>query len=327
MAYFKSRFQRGWTGPSIQENYGFRALKGGAYRPGQQFDIQKVRTFSGIRFTPRYYDVNVTEILEELEVEMAGPTAAFKRLDIDMAEAALTLSGILACAIYQNGQDLTASGGADRSAELNGLEEALTDGVNTTFTGSTFTTYGGQQRGAAGGIGNALNSPVGLITPSQATTSFRVLEHSYLSACVGKEHPKLGITTNRMMGYIAETFTPQQKIDTVDPEINWPGLKFNQSTIVMGQYVPGQDISDDDVSQLGAVRPSSGETFWWFNPGDPGDKAYMKLWIAASPKFAFGFTGFKGARDDNMVAGQILFAGNFSNISPRYSRTLYGLTK
>ncbi len=53
----------------------------------------------------------------------------------------------------------------------------------------------------------------------------------------------------------------------------------------------------------------------------------MKLHIASSPKFAFGFTGFKGARDDNMVAGQILFAGNLTCRAPRLQRGLYAIAK
>jgi hypothetical protein len=58
-----------------------------------------------------------------------------------------------------------------------------------------------------------------------------------------------------------------------------------------------------------------------------GEDAYIRLYIAQSPKFAFGFTGFKGARDDNQVSGQILFGGNLTVRSPRYSRVLYGITK
>ena len=42
-------------------------------------------------------------------------------------------------------------------------------------------------------------------------------------------------------------------------------------------------------------------------------------------KFAFGFTGFKGARQDNQVAGQILFAGNLTVKALRLSRVLYGI--
>src|SRR5690606_38926415 len=106
-------------------------------------------------------------------------------------------------------------------------------------------------------------------------------------------------------------------------EISWPGLKFNQATIVESQYCPGQDGVNDP--NLGNYLAANGETFWWMNFGPQGDDAYIRLYIAASPKFAFGFTGFKGARDDNMLAGQILFAGNLTVRPPRLQRALWGI--
>jgi hypothetical protein len=318
IAYLKSRFTQKWTGPLIQENYEYKPMKGGAYKKGGTFNVTRQQTRTGIQFTPRYYQVNVTEFLEDLEVEMAGPTAMFSTLKVDLANAALTLSAILEIALFHNGQNV---GGNDRTAEINGLEEALTNGTDATWTGATFPVYGGQTRAD---VAPALNSPTGLISASNTTTSFRVLEQSYLSCVIGAERPKLGLTTNRMLGFIAETFSPQQKIDTMDPEINWPGMKFNQATIIMSQYCPGQDGVNDP--NLGDYSNTS-ETFWWLNPGPQGDDAFLRLYIAQSAKFAFGFTGFKGARDDNQVSGQILFGGNFTCRSPRLSRAMFGFTK
>jgi hypothetical protein len=319
IAYLKARFNRKWIGPQIQENYMYAPMRGGAYKKGATFNISKRQTRTGMLFGPRYYEVNVTEYLEDVEVEQTGPNAMFSVVKTDMAEAALTLSAILEIAMYHHGQALA---GDDRSDEINGLEEALTDGVRPTWTGATFLSYGGQTRAD---VNNALNSPVGLIAPSMPSMSFRGLQHSYLSTCIGAEHPEIGVTTNRGLGYISETFLPHQIIDSVDPEIKWPGLKFNQARIVVSQYAPGADgVNDPD---LGNYLAAAGETFWWLNPGPQGDDAYLRLYIAQSPKFAFGFTGFKGARDDNMVAGQILFAGNFTVRAPRLQRALYAIAK
>lgn len=318
MAYLKTRFNRKWTGPQIQENFMYGVPgKGGAYKKGATFNLVKQQNKTGMLFTPRYYRVNVTEFLEDLEVEAAGPTAVFSLLKVDLAAAAIQMSSILEIALFHNGQNV---GGNDRTAEINGLEEALTDGINTTWTGATFLAYGGQTRAD---VSPALNSPTGLIQPSVATMSFRALEHSFMSCTIGAERPKLGVTTNRAMGFIAETFSPQQKIDVLDPEINWPGMKFNTATIVVSQYCPGADGVND--ANLGDYFNAT-ETFWWLNPGPQGDDAYLRLYIAQSPKFAFGFTGFKGARDDNQVSGQILFGGNFTCRSPRLNRGLYGIT-
>ena len=75
----KSRFSRKWVGPQIQENFMYKPMKGGAYRKGSSFDIMRRQTRTGLLFGPRYYQVGITEFLEDLEVELAGPRAAFSR--------------------------------------------------------------------------------------------------------------------------------------------------------------------------------------------------------------------------------------------------------
>lgn len=324
IAMCKSRFTRKWTGPQIQENLMYKPMKGGAYKKGGAFDVTRAQTRTGLVFSPRYYEVNVTEFLEDIEVEMAGPRAAFSVIRTDMAQAALTMSAILEIAAYHHGQALV---GDDRSAELNGLEEALNDGTNASWAGNLFPSYGGQTRVD---IAPAATPPTGLVAANIAGATFggsmayRVLRHSYLSCIIGNERPTVGITTNRAMGFIAENFLPHQVIDTTQPEINWPGLKFDQATILMSQYAPGQDGVNDPF--LGNYYTANGETLAWLNFGPTGDDAYIRLYIAQSSKFGFGFTGFKGARDDNQVSGQILFGGNLTVKAIRLSRILHGIT-
>jgi hypothetical protein len=317
IAMARARFTRKWVGPQIQENFMYKPMKGGAYKKGAAFNVARFQTRTGLLFTPRYYQVNVTEFLEDLEVEMAGPRAAFSVIRTDMQQAALTMSAILEIAAWHHGQALP---GDDRSAEVNGLEEAFNDGANPSWAGNLFPSYGGQTRVD---VAPALTPPTGLIAANNANVLYRVLRHSYFSCILGNEAPTVGITTNRMMGFISENFLPHQIVDTTQPEINWPGLKFDKATILMSQYAPSQDgVNDADLGNYNAA----GETFAWLNFGPQGDDAYIRLYIAQSSKFAFGFTGFKGAREDNQVSGQILFAGNFTVKALRLSRLLHGFT-
>jgi hypothetical protein len=318
IAMAKSRFTRKWVGPQIQENFMYKPMKGGAYKKGATFDVARRQTRTGMLFTPRYYQVNVTEFLEDLEVEMAGPRAAFSVIRTDMQQAALTMSAILEIAAFHHGQNLA---GDDRSAEINGLGEFLNDGVNASWDGNVYPSIGGQTRAD---VTPALTTPTGLIAANvNGPISYRVLRHSYFSTIIGNEAPGLGLTTNRCLGFISENFLPHQIVDTTAPEINWPGMKFDKATIVMSQYAPGQDgVNDADLGNYNA----SAETFWWLNFGPQGDDAYIRLYIAQSSKFAFGFTGFKGAREDNQVSGQILFAGNQTVRALRLSRALHGIT-
>jgi len=323
IAMCKARFTRKWQGHTIQENFMYKPMKGGAYAKGAAFDITRHRTRTGIQFNPRYYQVNVTEFLEDLEVEMAGPNAAFSVLRTDMAQAALTISAILEIAAFRHGQNLA---GDDRSLEISGVAEALNDGTNAGWDGNTFPSYGGQTRTD---VAPALTPPTGLVpanigaAPYNGAISYRVLRHSYLSSTIGNEAPGVGLTTKRAMGFIAENFLPHQIVDTTQPEIAWPGLKFDRATIMASDYCPGQDGVNDTF--LGNYN-AAGETFFWLNFGPQGDDAYIRLYIAASSKFAFGFTGFKGARDDNQIAGQILFGGNLIFRNIRLSRAHHGIT-
>lgn len=317
IAMCRTRFTRKWIGPQIQENFMFKPMKGGAYKKGATFNVDRRQTRTGLLFTPRYYEVNVTEFLEDLEVEMAGPRAAFSVIRTDMQQAALTMSAILEIAFNRHGQALA---GDDRSAEINGIEEGYNDGVNASWAGNVFTSYGGQLRTD---VSPALTPPTGLVPALNTTMSYRVLRHSYFSTVIGNEAPGVGVTTNRLMGFIAENFLPHQIIDTTQPEINWPGLKFDKATIMMSQYAPGQDgVNDADLGNYNAA----GETFAWLNFGPQGDDAYIRLYIAQSSKFAMGFTGFKGAREDNQVSGQLLFGGNLTLKALRLSRILHGFT-
>lgn len=320
IAMAKARFTRKWTGPQIQENFMYKPMKGGAYAKGGTFDISKRQTRTGLLFSPRYYQVNVTQFLEDLEVELAGPTAAFSTIRTDMQQAALTMSAILEIAAFRHGQNISAAN--NRSLEINGLEEALSDGVQASWGGVTFPSYGGQTRAD---VAPALTTPTGVVaSPNVAgPISYRILRHSYFSCVLGNEAPTVGLTTNRCMGYISENFLPHQIIDTTQPEIAWPGLKFDKATIMMSQYCPGADgVDDPDLGNYNAAA----ETFHWLNFGPQGDDAYIRLYIAQSSKFAFGFTGFKGARDDNQVSGQLLFGGNMTVRALRLSRSLYGIT-
>jgi len=339
LAFLKRNRYKVWTGgPQIQENFIFKPMKGGSYKKGAQFDITKLQTKAGLLFDPRFYEVNVTEYTEDVEVIIRGPEAVLNLVQADLANAALTMSALLACALYRHGQT---TGSEDRSGELNGMEEALGDGVNNTYSGQVFPSYGQQSRSD---VFPALTTPgvqTGALIPanigSTSTTagiSFRVLEHSYQSCVIGDEHPVIGVTSNRCMGFINENFQPQQRIDQIEPTIGFPGLKFKQATIVESQYAPGQDITASDATNLGAFQlgttlslstATKGETFWWLNPGKEGDDAYINLYFSASPKYQFGFTGFKVAQDSTVVAGQVLFGGNVTWRTMRLMRGLFGI--
>jgi hypothetical protein len=332
MAYLKSRFRTTFPGGSkIQEQLLYSPLRGKAYKIGESFDITKKQTKTAIQFDMKYYEVSVPEYTEEVEVLVRGPEAVLDLVAVDLGNAALTMSALLEIDSYGNGQNI---GGNDRTALLNGLEEYYTDQTNLTYAGNTITSYGGQPRVD---VGSALNSPTGLIDPNAGPAmSYHVLEHSFNACKIGKQVPKVGITSNRCESFIMEQFEPQRRItmETEEPEIGWPGIKFKNATILASQYIPSQDFPVADAIELGYSPADAAdlalayEILIWMNPGTPGgNDEQIRLHMSASKLFQFGFTGFKVAQDSTVVAGQQLFAGNIVGRAPRYGRIIYGFVR
>lgn len=338
MRYLKEKRMKVFPGGTkIQENFMFRPMKGGSYkRGGTPFNTTRAQTRAGLQFNLRLYYVNVTQFLEDIEIELATPEAAFSTVKADMADAALTLSAILEVALMHHGTDQTGAGGTDRTGELEGWPEALNDGTTASWEGFTHPTYGEQNRLAAN-LGPALlpagsnaNSVIGANVAGPPTNRF--LEHSYLSCQVGDEHPVIGITTRHCMGLIAEQQMPMQKMeDTREPTIGISGIKFKQSTIVTSDYMPGIfGVNDTDLGNyladtatIGATR--QGETFLWLNPGGEGEDAYFRMWFPKSKRFQFGFTGFKPRFDGTQLSGQTLVACNLTVRAIRLMRLMYGI--
>ena len=298
-------------GTQIQENFLYAPMTGGAYSKGESFPIERRQTATGATFDPKHYHVNITEYKEDLQIYNTGPNAVFKIIDADMQNAALTMSAILAIALYQEGQSAT------RSKELNGFAEQLNDGTVNSFDGSAYTTYGTLTRG--GTIGTALNSPMtGPGAQVSGPITYNDLETAYNSIVIGAEHPDMMVTTNRGYSYIKQRFQPQWRVESQDPKIGFNSLVFNAARVYQSQYAPGTAGVND--SDLGNYNVSTGETLFYLNT------KYLRMYVTGDQEFGFGFTGFKPAQDNTQVAGQYLAALNVTNQAPRLMRHLYDIT-
>lgn len=298
-------------GSQIQENFIYAPMVGGAYSKGDAFNITKRQTATGATFIPKFYFTNVTEFKEDIQIFNKGPEAVFRIIDADMQNAALTMSAILAIALYNDGQV------AGRTTQLNGLAEMLNDGTNNSWTGNTYATYGTLSRN--GTISSALNSPLTSPTSNVAgPITYKLLEEAYNSVVIGPEHPDVIVTTNLGYSYVKEKFQPQWRVETQDPKIGFNGLVFNAAKIYQSQYAPGTLGVND--ANLGNYLASAGETIFYLNT------KYLRFYVTDDPEFGFGFTGFKPAQDNTQVAGQYLFAGNVTCQAPRLMRHLFAIT-
>lgn len=313
LAYMKKNNPNKFPGGTlIQENFIYGSMPGGgAVAQGANFPVTLAQLETGASFNPKEYVVPVTLSKEQIQIFNKGPEAVFRLVDVRLQNTALTLSAMLAVALYNDG--ITAG----RALHINGLPEALNDGSTTSHTGSTYATYGTLTRG--GTIGSALSSP--MTSPAAQVSGvilYKTMEEAYNSVVIGDEHPNLMVTTNRGMSYIKEKYQPQWRTEVQDPNIGFTGLKFNSAMVIQSQYAPGAGGVND--ANLGNYLVSTGETLWFLNT------KYFRFWITDDPELGFGFTGFKPAQDNLMVSGQYCFVGNITCQAPRYSRYLFDIT-
>ena len=330
IAYLKLNLRRNFTGGTlIQEGFTFQPLIGSSYLKGKEFNITEKQVEQATQFNMKFFEVGVTLSQEDVEVLNKGPLAVFPLIKTRMTTAYQTMGAQMAIAQYLNGVN------ANYTPNFNGLAEAINDGTNVSWDNNTYATYGGITRG--GQVGTALNStPTNVNGAIQYTT----LENTYGSAEFGNLQPNLGVTTVKGYSYIKEKFQTQQRFnDTQDPAIGFNGLKFNSATLVKSRYCPGSEIATANSSaNIAAVQylsemsggaiaayptlaVSSSETLFWLNAREP----YLNFYVTDSPRFGFGFTGFKPAQGNTKVVGQVL-ASCAITLNPRYHQQVFGFT-
>lgn len=330
IAYAKLNMKEVFGGGTlIQEGFTYDNMIGGAYTKGKEFNITEKQVEQACRFDLKFFEVNVTLSMEDVEVLNKGPLAVFPLIESRMTSAYQTLGAFMAIGQYLNAQT------AGYTANFNGLAEAINDGINVSWDNTTYPTYGNITR--AGSVSPALNS-----TPTNVNGAIQYtsLETSYGSGEFGNIQPNLGVTTVKGYSYIKEKFQTQQRFnDTQDPAIGFNGLKFNSATLIKSRYCPGSDIatagnssnktavqyltetSNGAVTAYPTLAVANSETLFWLNARKP----YYNFYVSDSPRFGFGFTGFKPAQGNTKVAGQIL-AGCAMTLNPRYHQQVYGIT-
>lgn len=326
LAYVKENLKLNYDGGRfIQESFLYDVLVGGPYIKGQSFDITQKQLEQAGQFNVKYSEVNVTFYKEDVQVENAGDAQIFSLVDSRLGVAYRQIGQNLAIGMFLNGQN------AGFTANVNGLAEALNDNSTASWDGNTYSTYGTITRGGA--VGTALNSIPQNIA---GTIEYNTLEEQFGAACFGggEFEPNLISTTVLGFSYLKEKFQAQQVYESeTNLDLGITGMKFNGAMVVKDRYVPGSAISattDKVVTQfMNALTNNTAnyptmtsETLWILNARNP----YLNFYMSTDPEYQFGFTGFKPAQDNTIIAGQVLWAGNITVPGPRYHRQLYGIT-
>jgi hypothetical protein len=227
-------------GAAMQVPQFYAGAQGGAIYPGQDVTVNRVQMITASVFVQKLYTKFI--LVEEfgLEVLNTGPNARVQILEGYLEQMMEGIDFQLEGDMFRHGQAAGTGVSDNRFASINGFSEAINDGVTPSWDGNVFPTYGSQTRNGA--INASLNSTpiwLGDSSGNPAPPSYQQLLKTYKTA-IGR--PTLGVTS--YLGYtaIAAAFQRQQRYDVRDDQnINWSGIKFEDSTIFDDDIVPSSN--------------------------------------------------------------------------------------
>lgn len=330
-------------GSIMQTPFQYDRVNGGAIAPGSDITVLQKQILAATAFVPKEYVEQVPLNLWQTNViQGSGPAVKVKLVDAFMTNAVQALNTDIAIDFYRHGQSIS---GSNRLIFVNGVSEALNDGVNPSWDGNVFTTYGGQLRNGA--ITVALNSiPIWVGTQTGATgqISYKVLVEAYLN-CV--QRPDIGLCNKALYAYLLERQEPKQRFSMEqDVSIGMSGLKLLDAMIFEDKLAPSTKygtILPTGLSQTTSIKPSNfttpvltstqnaisnypsnttctpGEPFFWLRVKG------WKLRPSADPEYNFNFTPPIRSQTNPDLIVMFLKAGlNIYCTSPRDNAQLVG---
>jgi hypothetical protein len=335
LAYLRDHSLVPFTGGTwMQAPIRYASMIGGFYAPGANFNITKRQTITALQFDTRYLYVSIPEFKEEIQVENKGEYAVASLLEADMQNGVDTANAITAVATAQSGQ------GA-RSTAINGWVEALNNGIDPSWDGTIYATYGGTTRnGAVGAVLNSVPQWCGDQLGNPGTIPYTLLEMGYQDASRGRKEPNIGVGNKAVTAAVKSQMVVQQRFQQErDPVWGVMGFRLNNAMILKDDYFPSLRYGQDDPI-LGNWRtgtftspaapsaqsnlPAStvctvGEVFCFFNTFD------ILFRVTDNEEFGYGFSGFVPAQDNTRVVGQIKAMVNMQFLTAYAHKQFYGI--
>ena len=329
-------------GAFMQNDFTYAPLVNGFYDIGKSFDLSKPQTISGMAFDPKKAYVNITEYLEDLRITNKGPEAVFSMVDTDLRTAMHTMNAIWNIAGWNHGQTIT---GSDRHSAPNGIEEIYNNGLDPSYYGHVFTTYGNQARNGA--VGTALNGNVywgGTAAGGTGMMTYAVLLKLYLKARRGNQAPNLGVCNKTLFSFMLQRIQTQQRFG-IEKDAIWgaEGIRLMDCMILVDDYAPSASTADGvNDAQIGNYATSTfdttpfnatittwsnlptsttvtvGEVLALYNTDN------MLFRVVNDELFGFGFKPFLMSAGNTRVSGQVLSAANLQNLAPWSGLYAYG---
>jgi hypothetical protein len=242
-------------GTFMQEPFMYDRVNGGAIAPGSDVTVTQKQILAATAFTPKEYLEQVPlNLFQTNVIQGSGPAVKVKTVDAYMTNAVQALNTDIAIDFYRHGQNIS---GSNRIIYINGISEALNDGINPSWDGNVFTNYGGQLRNGA--IGVALNSIptwVGDQLGNVGQITYKTLVEAYWN-CV--QPPDIGLCNKALFSYLQERQEPKQGFTIQqDVTIGMSGLKVMDAYIFMDKLAPSTkygQILPSGLSQTTSIQP------------------------------------------------------------------------
>lgn len=248
-----------YGGAAMQVPFQFARLSGGAIAPGQDVVVSRRQILDAALFVPKLYTAFVALEEFQLKVLNAGPEAKVDLYELYIETLTKGLNTDVEIDWYFHGQANATNVASNRQLNMNGMAEALNDGVTNSWTGDIFNTYGAQARN--GVVGNALNSiPIWLgdSNGNPGTISYEIMLQTYLLAI---ERPTMALTSRQGYSFIAAMLQRQQRYQVdVDTNIEMRGIRFEEAIIFNDLLTPSAvspGLLPSGLSQTSSLTPGS----------------------------------------------------------------------
>jgi hypothetical protein len=328
-------------GTGMQIPFQYNRVIGGAIQPGSDVTVLQQQIIGAMLFQPKEYYCQIPLNLFRTNVlQHGGPAVKVKEIDAYFTNAIQAMNTDIGIDFYHHGQSIS---GSNRIINVNGLSEALNDGINPSYDGNVFATYGGQLRN--GVVGNTLNSvPIwaGSSAGDTGQVSYKLLAEAYLNAV---QRPDIGLCNKALYAYLLERQEPKQRADmeVQDVNIGMSGLKLLDGIIFEDKLAPSTKYGTLLPSNLSATPlsplPAGTTTFTTptltasqnnisnfpsataCKPGEPFFWLRMKGWKlrpSSDPEYNFNFTPpIRSNTNPDLVTVFLKAALNIYCTSPR----------
>jgi hypothetical protein len=232
----------------MQEPFIWNRVNGGAYQPGSDVQVRQNQILGALQFTPRAYKEDIPLNEWQVEVINSGPAAAVSIVDMYYANAVDALSMDLNIDAYQHGQGASSTVTTNRLIFMNGIDEALNDGINPGYLGNVYGTYGGNTRnGVQGNVLNSIPLWAGDQNGNTGAVSYLLLLNAYL---LGVQPPDTGLCNKAAFAYIAARQEGKQRWcnEENDVRIGLTGFKLMEAYIHIDKLAPS--------TKFGSILPS-----------------------------------------------------------------------